>query len=179
MRIIGGKYRSRVLAEFEGMDVRPTGDRVREALFNILSLKIYGVRALDLFCGSGALGLECLSRGASEATFNDFSRESVKIREKNLRTLGIGKDEAKVYSLDYLLCLNGLKGEFDLIFLDPPYRFDYGVPALTKIAEKGLLSEKGIAGYERDRPFEGEIAGLEKYDERKYGRTVLSFFRRA
>ena len=177
MRIIGGKYRSRVLAEFEGMDVRPTGDRVREALFNILSLKIYGVRALDLFCGSGALGLECLSRGASEATFNDFSRESVKILEKNLRTLGIGK--AKVYSLDYLLCLNGLKGEFDLIFLDPPYRFDYGVPALTKIAEKGLLSEKGIAVYERDRPFEGEIAGLEKYDERKYGRTVLSFFRRA
>ena len=179
MRIIGGKYRSRVLAEFEGMDVRPTGDRVREALFNILSLKIYGARALDLFCGSGALGLECLSRGASEATFNDFSRESVKILEKNLRTLGIGKDEAKVYSLDYLLCLNGLKGEFDLILLDPPYRFDYGVPALTKIAEKGLLSEKGIAVYERDRPFEGEIAGLEKYDERKYGRTVLSFFRRA
>ena len=179
MRIIGGKYRSRVLAEFEGMDVRPTGDRVREALFNILSLKIYGARALDLFCGSGALGLECLSRGASEATFNDFSRESVKILEKNLRTLGIGKDEAKVYSLDYLLCLNGLKGEFDLIFLDQPYRFDYGVPALTKIAEKGLLSEKGIAVYERDRPFEGEIAGLEKYDERKYGRTVLSFFRRA
>ena len=179
MRIIGGKYRSRVLAEFEGMDVRPTGDRVREALFNILSLKIYGARALDLFCGSGALGLECLSRGASEATFNDFSRESVKILEKNLRTLGIGKDEAKVYSLDYLLCLNGLKGEFDLIFLDPPYRFDYGGPALTKIAEKGLLSEKGIAVYERDRPFEGEIAGLEKYDERKYGRTVLSFFRRA
>ena len=168
-----------MLAEFEGMDVRPTGDRVREALFNILSLKIYGARALDLFCGSGALGLECLSRGASEATFNDFSRESVKILEKNLRTLGIGKDEAKVYSLDYLLCLNGLKGEFDLIFLDPPYRFDYGVPALTKIAEKGLLSEKGIAVYERDRPFEGEIAGLEKYDERKYGRTVLSFFRRA
>lgn len=82
MRIIGGKYRSRVLAEFEGMDVRPTGDRVREALFNILSLKIYGARALDLFCGSGALGLECLSRGASEATFNDFSRESVKILEK-------------------------------------------------------------------------------------------------
>ncbi|MFQ7079368.1 MAG: 16S rRNA (guanine(966)-N(2))-methyltransferase RsmD [Christensenellaceae bacterium] len=178
MRIIGGKYRSRVLAEFEGMDVRPTGDRGGGA-FNILSLKIYGVRALDLFCGSGALGLECLSRGASEATFNDFSRESVKILEKNLRTLGIGKDEAKVYSLDYLLCLNGLKGEFDLIFLDPPYRFDYGVPALTKIAEKGLLSEKGIAVYERDRPFEGEIAGLEKYDERKYGRTVLSFFRRA
>lgn len=64
MRIIGGKYRSRVLAEFEGMDVRPTGDRVREALFNILSLKIYGARALDLFCGSGALGWNVSARGA-------------------------------------------------------------------------------------------------------------------
>ena len=179
MRIIGGQFRSRVLSSFKGEDIRPTADRVKESLFNILSPRLYGARVLDLFCGSGALGLECLSRGASEATFNDFSRESVKILEKNLRTLGIGKDEAKVYSLDYLLCLNGLKGEFDLIFLDPPYRFDYGVPALTKIAEKGLLSEKGIAVYERDRPFEGEIAGLEKYDERKYGRTVLSFFRRA
>ena len=144
MRIIGGKYRSRVLAEFEGMDVRPTGDRVREALFNILSLKIYGVRALDLFCGSGALGLECLSRGASEATFNDFSRESVKILEKNLRTLGIGKDEAKVYSLDYLLCLNGLKGEFDLS--RPALSFRLRRSRADKDCGKGIAFRKGDRG---------------------------------
>ena len=179
MRIIGGKYKSRVLAEFPGTDVRPTGDRVKESLFNILSLKIGGARVLDLFCGSGALGLECLSRGAKEAVFNDFSSESIRLLEKNMKALGVVKGaEGKVYTLDFSVCLDGLKGGFDLIFLDPPYRFEYGVPALEKIARRGLLNENGIAVYERDRPFEERIDGLEKYDERRYGRTYLTFFRK-
>lgn len=180
MRIIGGKYRSRVLAEFEGENVRPTSDRVREALFNILSMKIYGARVLDLFSGSGALGLESLSRGAKEATFNDFSKDSLAILKKNLAALKIpvNGEEAKVYNYDYLAFLEQERGRFDLIFLDPPYRFDYGEKALKKIAEKGLLSENGVAVYERDRPFEGEIEGLEKYDERKYGKTYITFFRK-
>ena len=180
MRIIGGKYRSRVLAEFAGENVRPTSDRAREALFNILALKIYGARVLDLFAGSGALGLESLSRGAKEAVFNDFSKDSVAILKKNLNTLKIpvNGEEVKVFNYDYLACLEQLKGQFDLIFLDPPYRFDYGEKALQKIAQKGLLSENGIAMYECDRPFEGEIEGLEKYDERKYGKAYLTFFKR-
>lgn len=180
MRIVGGKYRSRVLAEFSGAEVRPTGDRVKEALFNILSPKIYGARVLDLFCGSGALGLECLSRGAREAVFNDFSSESIRLLEKNMRSLGVVKGaEAKVFTLDFSVCLDGLKDGFELIFLDPPYRFDYGAPALEKIARKGLLNDGGAAVYERDRPFEKNIDGLEKYDERKYGKTYLTFFRKA
>ena len=179
MRIIGGKYKSRVLAEFPGTDVRPTGDRVKESLFNILSLKIGGARVLDLFCGSDALGLECLSRGAKEAVFNDFSSESIRLLEKNMKALGVVKGaEGKVYTLDFSVCLDGLKGGFDLIFLDPPYRFEYGVPALEKIARRGLLNENGIAVYERDKPFEERIDGLEKYDERRYGRTYLTFFRK-
>ena len=179
MRIIGGKYKSRVLAEFPGTDVRPTGVRVKESLFNILSLKIGGARVLDLFCGSGALGLECLSRGAKEAVFNDFSSESIRLLEKNMKALGVVKGaEGKVYTLDFSVCLDGLKGGFDLIFLDPPYRFEYGVPALEKIARRGLLNENGIAVYERDKPFEERIDGLEKYDERRYGRTYLTFFRK-
>ena len=179
MRIIGGKYKSGVLAEFPGTDVRPTGDRVKESLFNILSLKIGGARVLDLFCGSGALGLECLSRGAKEAVFNDFSSESIRLLEKNMKALGVVKGaEGKVYTLDFSVCLDGLKGGFDLIFLDPPYRFEYGVPALEKIARRGLLNENGIAVYERDKPFEERIDGLEKYDERRYGRTYLTFFRK-
>ena len=179
MRIIGGKYKSRVLAEFPGTDVRPTGDRVKESLFNILSLKIGGARVLDLFCGSGALGLECLSRGAKEAVFNDFSSESIRLLEKNMKALGVVKGaEGKVYTLDFSVCLDGLKGGFDLIFLDPPYRFEYGVPALEKIARRGLLNENGIAVYERDKHFEERIDGLEKYDERRYGRTYLTFFRK-
>lgn len=180
MRIIGGKYRSRVLAEFAGENVRPTSDRAREALFNILALKIYGARVLDLFAGSGALGIESLSRGAKEVVFNDFSKDSIAIVKKNLTTLKIpvGGGEAKVVQGDYLVCLEQARGQFDLIFIDPPYRMEYGEKALKKIAEKGLLSENGIAVYERDIPFEGEIEGLEKYDERKYGKAYLSFFKR-
>lgn len=179
MRIIGGKYKSRVLSEFPGGDVRPTSDRVKESLFNILSLKLYGARVLDLFAGSGALGLECLSRGAKEVVFNDAAKESLGIVKKNLASLKVEIGaEAKVFHSDFEACLKSVNGEFDLIFIDPPYRFDYGKKALVKIAEYGLLSEKGVAVYERDRPFEGRIDGLEKYDERKYGKTYLSFFKR-
>ena len=180
MRIIGGKFRSRVLAEFAGDDVRPTSDRAKESLFNILSTKTYGARVLDLFSGSGALGLESLSRGAKEAVFNDLAKDSIRLLKKNLETLKIvvNGEEAKIYNFDYSTCLDVVKGSFDIIFIDPPYRLDYGVTALKKIAEKGLLSQDGIAVYERDRAFEGEVDGLEKYDERKYGKAYLTFFKR-
>ena len=80
---------------------------------------------------------------------------------------------------DYLVALECARGPFDIILLDPPYRFDYGEKALQKISQKGLLSENGIAVYERDRPFEGIVEGLEQYDERKYGKTYFTFFRRS
>lgn len=180
MRIIGGKYRSRVLSDFAGDEVRPTSDRAKEALFNILSLKLYGARVLDLFAGSGALGLESLSRGAKEVVFNDRAKDSLAIVKKNLATLKIpvNGEEAKLLGADFLVCLESMRGRFDLIFIDPPYRLDYGAEALQKISEKGLLTEHGIAVYERDRAFDGEIAGLEKYDERKYGKTYFTFFKR-
>ena len=180
MRIIGGKYRSRVLSDFAGDEVRPTSDRAKEALFNILSLKLYGARVLDLFAGSGALGLESLSRGAKEVVFNDRAKDSLAIVKKNLATLKIpvNGEEAKLSGADFLVCLESMRGAFDLIFIDPPYRLDYGAKALERIAKKGLLTENGVAVYERDRPFDGEIAGLEKYDERKYGKTYFTFFRR-
>lgn len=180
MRVIAGKYKSRVLAEFAGEDVRPTSDRAKEALFNILSLKIYGARVLDLFAGSGALGIESLSRGAKEVVFNDCSKDSLAILKKNLTALKIpvNGEEAKLMQSDYLVALGQLKGEFDLIFIDPPYRLEYGRQALEAIAQKGLLSANGIAVYERDRAFEGEIEGLEKYDERKYGKAHFAFFRK-
>lgn len=179
MRIIGGKYKSRVLASFDGDDVRPTSDRAREALFNILAFKVINARVLDLFAGSGALGIESLSRGAKEVVFNDYSRDSLAILKKNLSTLKIeiGK-EASMKNYDYSVCLDTLNGTFDLIFIDPPYRLDIGKIALEKIAQKGLLSKGGIVVYERDCAFEGEIAGLEKFDERKYGKAYLTFFRK-
>lgn len=178
MRIIGGKYKSRVLAAFDGEAVRPTADRVKESLFNILSLRFYGARVLDLFSGSGALGLESLSRGAAEVVFNDQAKDSVALLRKNMRTLKIeeGK-EAKVYNLDAEAYLDFARQPFDVIFIDPPYALDVGVRAVEKIAKKGLLAENGVLVFERDKPFEGDVDGLEKYDERKYGKTVLTFFR--
>ena len=179
MRIIGGKFKSRILKEFSGEKVRPTSDRAKEALFNILSLKLYGARVLDLFSGSGALGLESFSRGAKEVTFNDVSKDSLAILKSNLQTLNLSVgNEIKIYNYDYAVCLDVVQPPFDIIFIDPPYQLDYGKKALEKIAQKGLLSDNGIAIYERDRAFEGEIDGLEKYDERKYGKAFLTFFRR-
>ena len=179
MRIIGGKYRSRVLAEFNGKDVRPTADRTKESLFNILSTKIMGARVLDLFTGSGNLGLESLSRGAKEVVFNDASKESLAIVKKNLSALKItvGGEEAKVYNYDYSVCLDVLQGGFDVIFLDPPYALDIGRSVLEKIVKKKLLAENGIIVYERHLPFDGEVDGLEKYDERRYGKAYLTFFK--
>ncbi len=177
MRIIGGEYRSRILADIKGDNVRPTSDRAREALFNILGTSVREKRVLDLFAGSGALGLESLSRGAKEATFNDLSKDSVAIVKKNIASLK-AEERARVYQTDFSAFLNAIKTPFDVIFIDPPYRFDYGEKALKIISEKGLLTENGIAVYERDRPFAGEIVGLDKYDERKYGKAYLTFFRR-
>lgn len=175
MRVIAGKYRGLNLAEFKGAEIRPTADRVKESLFNILSPHIIGAEVLDLFCGSGSLGIECLSRGAKSVHFNDISKASVELFKKNAVKLN-GKEKYTVTTLDFKFCLDTVE-DFDLIFIDPPYASDAGVEALKIISRGGKLKEGGIAVYERDRAFEGEIAGLEMFDERKYGKTYLSFFR--
>ena len=176
MRIIGGKHRGRKLAEFKGEEIRPTADRVKESLFNILSVSVVGARVLDLFCGSGNLGLESLSRGAASVHFNDLSKDSLKVLKRNIEAVG-EEGACTVTNFDYLTCLNCVKGSFDIIFMDPPYRFDYGIPALEVIVRRKLLNEGGVVVYERDRPFEGSVLGIEKYDERKYGKTYLTFFK--
>ena len=179
MRIIGGQFRSRVLSSFKGEDIRPTADRVKESLFNILSPRLYGARVLDLFCGSGALGLESLCRGAREAVFNDISEASLAVLRKNVALLGV-QAQAKVYRLDYAQCLSTVRGTFDVVFIDPPYRMDCGVSAMNAVAARGLLARDGVIVYERDRPFreEGLTEALALTDERKYGKTYLSFFSR-
>lgn len=178
MRIIGGKFRSRVLAEFKGESVRPTADRTKEALFNILGTKVIGARVLDLFAGSGALGLECLSRGASEVVFNDCAKDSVALLKKNLAALKLSVgEEAKVMNTDALVCLGRLSGVFDLIFIDPPYRLEIGARAVKEIAARGLLSENGVIVFERDKPFEETVDGLIVTDTRKYGKAYLTFLK--
>ncbi len=178
MRIIGGAHRGRKLAEFKGSDIRPTADRVKESLFNILSQKVAGAAVLDLFCGSGNLGLESLSRGAESVHFNDISKDSLAVLKKNISALG-AQPLCRVTNLDYLACLSSAAGSYDLIFIDPPYAKEFGVTALGIIASRNLLTENGVAIYERDRAFEGTVEGLEKFDERKYGKTYLTFFKRS
>ena len=174
MRIISGKYRSLVLAEFKGEDIRPTADRVKESLFNIIAQSVPSARALDLFCGSGGLGLECISRGAEFVHFNDISADSIKVLKKNLTR--IKEQNYKITNQNFSDCLATIGEKFDLIFLDPPYRLEAGREALEIIARRNLLSDGGIVILERDRAFIGEISGLRLFDERKYGKTYLSFF---
>ena len=177
MRIIGGTYRGRVLAGFDGDAVRPTSDRAREALFNILALKTRGSRVLDLFCGSGALGLEAYSRGAGEVVFNDLSKDSLAILKKNLTALKIptGK-EIKLLNYDAAACLESLNDEFDIILIDPPYKFEKGESLLEKIVKRNLLSENGVIVYEWDKPLNAQMKGLERYDERRYGKAYFTFY---
>lgn len=177
MRVISGKYRGLKLAEFDGSDVRPTADRVKESLFNVLYGRVAGASVLDLFCGSGNLGIECLSRGAENVHFNDISPASIVILKKNLARLKDGHNY-KITNLDYSVCLSRADG-YDLIFIDPPYRLEIGVEALKIIGAGNLLKKGGVAVFEHDRSFEGEVAGLNKTDERKYGKTYLTFFERA
>lgn len=174
MRIISGKYRGMKLAEFGGRDIRPTADRVKESLFNILRDGVVGADVLDLFCGSGNLGIECLSRGAGFVRFNDISKASIAVLKSNLSRLK--DDNYAVSNSDYKSCLS-LGEKYNLIFIDPPYASDAGVRALEIIAGRGCLDGGGIAVLERGQPFNGIISGLTAYDERKYGGTYLTFFR--
>lgn len=174
MRIVSGKYRGRVLCEFKGEDIRPTADRVKESLFNIISFRVADAKVLDMFCGSGNLGIECISRGAKFVHFNDISKDSIAVLKKNLTKI---EGDYIITNCDFSCCMKaGVK--YDLIFIDPPYASDNGIKALELIAKGNNLSDDGIAVYERDRSFDGEIDGLVKFDERKYGKTYLTFFKR-
>lgn len=175
MRVIAGTHRGRVLAEFRGESVRPTADRVKESVFQILSPRLYGARVLDLFCGSGALGIECLSRGAEEVVFNDLSRESLALVKKNLERV---HETGTLTNLDYRACLLKAEGTFDLILSDPPYREDYLPELLRLVAERKLLREGGIVMHEGERE-EPAPAGWERTDMRRYGRTLVCFFERS
>lgn len=185
MRIVSGSMRGTKLYTLDGMDVtRPTLDRVKESLFNILNFKIKESIVLDLFAGSGALGLEAISRGAEKTYFCDSSFEAIKIINKNIEKTRC-KDKTVVIQKDYKKALEKFANDalkFDIIFLDPPYKTDYTKESIKLILEKNLLNDDGIIIIETD--IEKEV--LEKiqdfsvdiYDVRKYGRVSLIFIRR-
>ncbi len=175
MRIVGGEYKGRTLVEFSGNDIRPTSDKVRESLFNILQFKIYGSSFLDLFAGTGAMGIEALSRGAKEVVFNDASKKSLQILNKNLEKIKVDK-RYSVANFDACRFLQTNSKKFDIIFIDPPYGSGLGIKALSEI--KSSLADDGVVVYEEETPFNGEIVGLTVTDSRKYGRVYLTFFKK-
>ena len=178
MRIIAGSARGRQILAPKGQATRPTLDRVKESLFGILQFSLAGARVLDLYAGSGNLGLEALSRGAGYAVFNDHSRDCCEIIKKNIETLGFS-DRALVLQAEALSAIERLTGgaPFDLVFLDPPYRAG-AQQALEALFSKGLIAERGqviveYAPKEPPAPVTGVFACA---DTRKYGDTGLSFF---
>ena len=180
MRIIGGTARGRRLKAPKGSAIRPTADRVREALFNILPRDLSGQRVLDLFAGSGSLSLEALSRGAASALLVDDSAEAAGLIRRNLETLGFA-DRARIWSQPVGKALSRLTAEgaaYDAIFLDPPYDHGWVEKALTMISRGRVLQAGGIAVAEhsmRER-IEERYGELTRRDRRRYGDTVLSFF---
>ena len=143
MRVITGSARGRRLKELEGMETRPTTDRVKEGLFNILQFDIEGRRVLDLFAGTGQLGIECLSRGAASAVFVDRRPDAVKLIRENLKITDL-QARARVVAGDSMEYLKSLREKFDLIFLDPPYEAGLLEPALAHIARFDILAPHGI-----------------------------------
>lgn len=174
MRVITGTARGRRLKTPEGMDIRPTTDNVKESVFNILQFDIEGRRVLDLFAGTGQLGIECLSRGAREAVFIDRSRDAVRIIKENLKTCGFSAPVLQQDALSYLRSC----GRFDLIFVDPPYDSGLYADVLETINSVDILSDGGIIICEsrREAVLPELRAPYVKRKEYAYGKVKLTLF---
>lgn len=176
MRVITGEARGRRLETLEGEDVRPTTDKVKEAIFSSIQFDIQGRKFLDLFAGCGQMGIEALSRGASEAIFVDSSRKSVDIVRKNLNTVGF-YSRAKVFHTDSLTYLNMNEGNFDIAFLDPPYEKGVLQQALPIVAEKMKKTGIIIAESNENDTILQNYGDFTLDRERRYGKIRVSIFR--
>ncbi len=170
--IVGGKHKRRKLMAPKSSLVRPTASQVREALFNICQNWIQGAHFLDLFAGSGAMGLEALSRGAAHATFVEKGRPALNAIKQNIATLN-EEDHTTVLQGDVLTVLPFLKGPFELIFVDPPYGKNLGAAALDLIDSHRLLAEDGTLFIEDTSMEEPKLKTLELKQKRTFGRTTL------
>ena len=181
MKIIGGEYKGRIIEMPKG--IRPTSDKVREALFEILKARIEGAWFLDLYCGSGAIGIEALSRGAKKTAFVDNDPGSISILKKNLAKLGLARASYDIYSKD---CINGIhfiRGSgsfFDIVFLDPPYYKELAKNTLIELSDCDILSPNAliIAEVFKKDNLPEEVGIFKKVRTSKYGDTILEFFKR-
>ena len=179
MRVITGKARGINLKTPEGMQTRPTTDRVKEALFSVIHFDVPGARVLDLFGGTGQLGIEALSRGAKRAVFVDESEKACKLIRENLKRTRL-EQEATVLRGDYLAYLGRCTEKFDIILLDPPYAEVFLENALKRITEIDILETGGIIVTERplgkELPYDFE--GYTRSKDYKYGNTLITLYRK-
>lgn len=179
MRVISGKAKGIALKTPEGMTTRPTADRVKEALFSIIQFDLPGAEVLDLFGGTGQLGIEALSRGAKRAVFVDQGEAACRLIRENLKKTHF-EQEASVVRSDYLAYLNRCKEKFRIIFLDPPYAEVFLETALEKISEIDILQSGGIIIAERPlgKELPLEIEGYTRSRDYKYGKILLAIYRK-
>jgi 16S rRNA (guanine966-N2)-methyltransferase len=172
MRVIAGRYRGRRLQAPRGAATRPTSDRVREALFSVLGERVEGARVLDLFAGSGALGIEALSRGAAEVTFVDSAPAAIGAIRANLEALGAAGEVRRADARRFLGGAPPAARKYDLVFLDPPYRLAGRLGSELTAALPAVLAPGAAVVAESDRRAPLEL-GLRILDERRYGDTLI------
>lgn len=172
LKVNAGKFKGRRLLENKYEHIRPTTDKVRQALFTKLQFFLPGKNVLDLFCGTGAMGIEAVSRGACEVDFVDKDIRSVKMTKTNLKTLDV---EAKVFKCDAISFLEKCEKQYDLIILDPPYKSGIYEKVLEKIKHKDLLSEEGLIVCEHAKEDIFDYKDFKIIDEKRYGTIMLTY----
>ena len=179
MRVITGIARGRRLKELEGTETRPTTDRVKEGVFNVLQFDVEGRRVLDLFAGTGQMGIECLSRGAASAAFVDRRADAVRLIRDNLKTCGL-TDRARVTEGDAMEFLKATREKYDLIFLDPPYESGLLEAAIAPIARFDILSPHGIiiAEHPLGKTLPALSPPYRMGRSYRYGRICITLYRR-
>ena len=179
MRVVAGSARGTVLKTPEGVLTRPTADRVKEAVFSILHFDVQEALVLDLFGGTGQLGIEALSRGAKRAVFVDHQQKACELIRENLRRTRFS-ERASVVRGDYLEYLKRTREQFDIILLDPPYAENFLENALNCIAEIDILRDNGIIVTERplEKALDIQLPGFSRSRDYKYGKTLITLYRR-
>jgi 16S rRNA (guanine(966)-N(2))-methyltransferase RsmD len=179
LRVIGGELGGRVLRGPPRTGVRPTSDRVREALFEILGARGTAMRVLDLYSGTGALGIEAMSRGAEYCDFVEADSKACEVIRDNLRRTGL-LDRTRLWPMTVARALDRLSEPYDLVVADPPYEYDRAGAELASVVERGLLADGGtvVAEHSQRKQWPGSLAGLSQLTSRRYGDTRITLYAR-
>jgi 16S rRNA (guanine966-N2)-methyltransferase len=179
LRVIAGQFKGRRLRTVRGRHTRPTADRTREAIFNILGAAVFRVHLLDLFAGTGAFGIEALSRGAASAVFIEADREAINVLRSNIQACALAGSTAVLRwdAARNLNCLRSREPKFELVFMDPPYGHGLVMPALAHLHAADCVTSGAqlVIEHGRDDPLPDPAPPYHLLDQRRYGKTLVSF----